>query len=439
MGKMRRSTVPMALVGTALLVVAGCSSDPEEPTPTGTAGGEDTPAPITEPIVYWSGLVGTDLLVDEWNDANPGIPVEWNNFSGSTDEQVASLLAAVDAGNAACLVMTQNDRVPSLLASGAFQDVTDYAQQYEGDYFPGTWDAVTYADVTYGLPSDTGPMAMFYRADILDELGLEAPTTWDELADVSEAVAAERPGSYFTGLPADDGQGFVSFVAQHADPWFTIEGDAWRVDVDNAGSQQVADFWQDLLDRDLVNDTQRWDPTFYNDLSEGVQLALIGGAWQAPLIAENVAGGAGEWAMAPMPTWEAGDAVTSGNGGSSILVVTGCEAPAEALEFTNWLTTNVEGALSVNIFPAVADAEIPTPDAVAEFFGGQQINADLAEYAATLRTGWGWSPTWNATQTTLGDQMLAVSNGEATLRDLLTAVQEAEVTALTGQGISVVE
>jgi multiple sugar transport system substrate-binding protein len=43
---------------------------------------------------------------------------------------------------------------------------------------------------TYGLPKDASPLALFYNPDMLDEAGVEPPTSWDELAAAAEALTS---------------------------------------------------------------------------------------------------------------------------------------------------------------------------------------------------------------------------------------------------------
>lgn len=49
----------------------------------------------------------------------------------------------------------------------------------------------------YGLPLRGHPFMFFYRTDIYEELGLEVPTTWEELEANSEAIAAAGYGDDF--------------------------------------------------------------------------------------------------------------------------------------------------------------------------------------------------------------------------------------------------
>ncbi|MDD4413134.1 MAG: extracellular solute-binding protein [Oscillospiraceae bacterium] len=50
-------------------------------------------------------------------------------------------------------------------------------------------DLYSYEDLTYGLPIDEQFFMMFYRSDVLGELGLSVPKTWDQLNDVISVLA----------------------------------------------------------------------------------------------------------------------------------------------------------------------------------------------------------------------------------------------------------
>ncbi|MBP3605768.1 MAG: extracellular solute-binding protein [Clostridia bacterium] len=50
-----------------------------------------------------------------------------------------------------------------------------------GRYVPAAMDTITLLGVSYGIPSGMGFAMMFYRSDILAELGREIPKTWNEL------------------------------------------------------------------------------------------------------------------------------------------------------------------------------------------------------------------------------------------------------------------
>ncbi len=51
-------------------------------------------------------------------------------------------------------------------------------------------------DGLYGLPQDSGPMALFYNQEVFDEHnGLEVPTTWDEYVAAAEKLKTADPSA----------------------------------------------------------------------------------------------------------------------------------------------------------------------------------------------------------------------------------------------------
>ena len=85
-------------------------------------------------------------------------------------------------------------RCPQFALPGSLVDLTQYGfDEFEADYTPSTWAAVHAGDGLYGLPQDSGPMALFYNKDVFDKVGIEVPTTWDEYVDRGEEDQGGRP------------------------------------------------------------------------------------------------------------------------------------------------------------------------------------------------------------------------------------------------------
>jgi ABC-type glycerol-3-phosphate transport system substrate-binding protein len=58
---------------------------------------------------------------------------------------------------------------------------------------------VSYQEGTYGLPEQQSFMMMFYREDILKQLGLKPPTTWDEVENIISILHANNYDFYMPG------------------------------------------------------------------------------------------------------------------------------------------------------------------------------------------------------------------------------------------------
>lgn len=66
-------------------------------------------------------------------------------------------------------------------------------------YPPAYQEGVTYEGQVYGLPWRGHPQLLFYRQDVMDELGLETPTTWAEYEEVVQAIT-ENTDLYGAGM-----------------------------------------------------------------------------------------------------------------------------------------------------------------------------------------------------------------------------------------------
>ena len=121
------------------------------------------------------------------------------------------------------------------------------------DQFVGwTWSQVTFGEenAVYAIPQDTGPMAMIYRADLYEAAGIPVPTTWEEYE--AAAVQIRAQGGYINNFSQSDINAFAGLVWQAGGEWFTNDADGWTVDLTGAETTQVAEYWQGLIDNDLV-------------------------------------------------------------------------------------------------------------------------------------------------------------------------------------------
>ncbi|TCJ18911.1 extracellular solute-binding protein, partial [Rubrobacter taiwanensis] len=63
-------------------------------------------------------------------------------------------------------------------ANGWIVDLSDRFGN-RGDFLEGTIQSNTYEGAIYGVPWFTDAGMLYYRADLLEEAGVEPPTTWD--------------------------------------------------------------------------------------------------------------------------------------------------------------------------------------------------------------------------------------------------------------------
>lgn len=427
-----RSMVTGALaVGVVTSMLAGCST-----------GGSSSEADGPVTISYMGWVPNAEDAVKMWNDSHPDIQVDYTPVANGQDAY-PKIRSSVQAGNADCLAQITYDQVPSFAADGMLLDVTEETEAIAQDYLDWTWSQVSPGGAAYGVPQDTGPIGLFYRTDLFEKFGIEVPKTWDDFAAAAKKVHAADPGATLSYLATDDSSTVAAYAWQRGAKWFGVDGDAWKVAIDDEASLESAEYWQDLVDSGDIATTKRWDPGFYSELASGKYLSMIGGAWNSALIEANVADTAGSWALAPMPT-DGDSTATSNSGGSAVAVLKGCKHPQQAVEFANWLNSSEE---SLNIlaasdggglYPAATAAlDFDVVNQPSTFFSGQNLNDVFRDAAENVNTDWAWGPTYSSTDGALTDGLSQVATGGSTLPEMLTALQGSTIDTMKDRGISV--
>lgn len=471
-----RRGVAVLAAGTCLSLLAACGSSSESssattdsPAPPPTAGGSaDQPAtggsagapgtdgsaapggapgsapPSGEAVTIeyihrlpdGEGMTKVAEIVADWNAKNPNIQVKATKFDGKAQDLVTKLEADVKAGTAPCLAQLGYAEVPSMFTKGLVEDVSAEAEKYKDNYSEGTYTLMTVGGKAVGLPQDSGPLVYYYNKAEFDKLGLKAPTTAAEFT--TAAATAAKAGKYIAAFEPDEAQYWLSAQAAAAGgTWYSAENDQWKVQANGPASQKVADFWQGLLDAKTVTVENRWGDGFKKALNDQTLIGTIGAAWEAPLLVDDMKGSknAGQWAVAPLP--QLGDAPMTGpDGGSGVAVMKGCKNPAEAMQFNNWFNTQIDPLVSQGLVVA-AKGTMKTPTAVAEFYGGQDVFAELAKANEALNPNFPYIPTFPAVGADMAKAADQAGKGQAKVADIFAAAQQVSVSSLKDAGLPV--
>src|SRR5260370_13594884 len=151
--------------------------------------------------------------------------------------------------------------------TGGLLDIAPYGAASVKSQFPSwMWTQVASGSSIYAIPQDSGPMSMFYRADVLKKYNLPVPTTWAQYADDAAKLHAANPSDYITDFPPKQPGQFAGCAWQACAQWFGINGQSWKVSINDAPTLQVASFWQSLLSKKLVKTEAAFTNGWYNDL-----------------------------------------------------------------------------------------------------------------------------------------------------------------------------
>lgn len=398
---MFRTRKRMILAATVLAVsiaLTACGGGGKSPQAEG--GSSADPAKALEKggkLTIWSWEGTLKQVVKDFNAEHPGVTVELVN-AGSGNKHYTALQNAVSAGSGGPdIAQVEYFAIPQFAMSDALVDLKQFGAAGLADkYTPGPWSSVNFNGGIYGLPMDSGPIAMFYNKKLFDKHGIKVPKTWSEFVQAGRDLKAKGAEAYITN---DLGNAGVTqaLIWQAGGKPYQVDGSNVKLDLaDDPGVKKYADMWQKLIDDDLLAPIDLWSDEWYQGLADGKIATLIAGAWMPANLASGVKSGAGDWRAAPVPQWTAGENVSAEHGGSSLAIMKGSKNAALAyafLEYAN-LGKGVQTRVDLGAFPAATAPMQSDKFAQEEFdyFGGQKANQIFIDSAANVRKGWSFLP-----------------------------------------------
>jgi multiple sugar transport system substrate-binding protein len=423
----------------ALLVSTACSSGSH---PTAAASTSLQPGQKIN-LTFWSWVPGVDAAVAQWNTTHPDIHVTLEKIPSGSSGGYAKMFSALKANSAPDLAQVEYQEIPGFLLQKGLVDLSKYgANDAKAKFVDWQWQQGVFGDGVYAVPQASGPMAMFYRADLFDKLGLTPPTTWAEYEADAKKIHAADPHSYISTFPPGNSAWFTSMAQQAGAKWFDAKGDNWVVNIDNPQTQQVAAYWDRLVREKVIKTEPDFANGWYKDLQDGHIAAWVSAQWGDAILSGNAPGTAGKWRVAPMPQWNAGEHASANWGGSSTAVLTGAKYPKQAAEFAVWLNSDPQSvALLIKGgygWPAATDAfKGTTLDQPSAFFGGQKYNDVFAAADQNIDKSWKWIPTVDAAYQHLNDGFSTAISGSGSFGGAVTKAQQQTVDDMKAKGLSV--
>jgi len=343
-----------------------------------------------DPLTFWTWAPGIEDVVAEWNAENPEVPVQVSRQDAG-DASVTKLLTAVRAGNGAPdLVQVEYQAITSLVAANALADLSADLSPCTAEHFAeGIWSSVgLQGGSVYAIPQDTGPLQFYYRQDVFDELGLAAPTTWEEYAETARAIHEADESMHLGTFSSTDPGLFVGLAQQAGASWWEIDGERWKVAIDAEPTRRVAEYWGGLVEEGVIASEPMYTPQWNAALNDGSQVGWVSAAWAPGVLAGNAGSTAGLWRMSTIPQWEDGGTATGNWGGSTTAVTVDSPRRAEAVRFAEWMNTSSDGVRALvqksGVFPADQTGAAKALSAPPEFFPEQ---ADFYELATDNAEG----------------------------------------------------
>lgn len=394
-------------------------------------------------LLVWAWEPTLEAVVEDFEAEYPNVNIELVN-AGTGNDQYTALQNAIAAGDGVPdVAQIEYFALPQFALAESVKDLSGYGAGDLADTFsPGPWSSVQANEGIYGLPMDSGPMALFYNTEVFDQYGVEVPTTWDEYVEAARALQAANPDVYIANDTGDAGF-TTSLIWQAGGQPYNVDGTDVTVNFSDEGSTKFAETWQQLLDEDLLAPISSWSDEWYQGLGSGTIATLATGAWMPGNFTSGVPQAVGKWRAAPLPQWEEGGTASAENGGSSLTIPAASEQGALAYAFLDYANVGdgVQTRIDGGAFPATA-AQLESEEflnAEFEYFGGQKANEIFAESASNVSEGWSYLPFQVYANSIFNDTVGQSYVSDAPLTGGLTAWQDASIQYGSEQGFTVSE
>ncbi len=320
---------------------------------------------------------------EKYSEMTPGVTVEVNWVPGDYFTALNSALLTDEGPDVFELQTVTQDRVEA----GQLEPLDDLFEGVLDDFNQAAMQRVIIDDVIYGVPMIVDPQFVYYRKSMLEEAGVEPPTTMDELITACQALDTGR----VKGLYLSNDMGATSYLLYMA---------TWAANTDFIDGDQIVfntpenvQMWQkkrELVDSDCLlvgATTEWWDPGAFNDGLTAMQWV---GLWAMPGIIDAL--GADDVGVMPWPALDENAEPSVWVGGWNQSVNANSPHVQAAKDYVKWLwIEDTETQLDWNLAygfhvppraSTAAQAEVLSSGPAAE------VLEIMAEYGQTTPVTW---------------------------------------------------
>jgi multiple sugar transport system substrate-binding protein len=181
----------------ALFIAAACGGGGGEPS------GGATSAPAVDltkqgDTEFWAGkdVTGnTAKVIERFNAQHPNGKVTFHELPASADQQRQQMVQNTQIKNAKMGILSMDVVWTAEFAAKGIVEALPPEQFPTEGFLKPVVDSATYFDKLYGYPNSSDGGMLYYRKDLLDKYGLQAPTSFDEVPAMCEKIKAGENNS----------------------------------------------------------------------------------------------------------------------------------------------------------------------------------------------------------------------------------------------------
>ncbi|OXM84780.1 ABC transporter substrate-binding protein [Paenibacillus rigui] len=360
---------------------------------------------------FWQGA-SFEKIIPEFNRTHPNIEIVPQIYKW--EDAHKKLLTAMSAGSGApdiaMIDISQLDQFTKY--PDKFYDLNELgAKDVSKDYLEWKWKQASVGSKQLGLPTDIGPMVLYYRQDLFQQAGLPSEPNdvaakiknWDDFLAAGKTLK-EKTGANILSNPYEL---YGAIRDQGNDLYF--DKDENLIMESNPQIKKALDYYKKAREMGIAGtyDQKNALQEYSAALNSGKIATYISAAWGRGHVETRAPDTKGKWRAAKIPEG------TGNMGGSFLLIPKESKYSKEAYTAIQWLTSPPQQLevfkLSGN-FPSTPSVygDKAFTETGYEFWGNQKLGVLFSEVAKDVKVQ-RKGPYYQTVEDIMNDGMLAVT------------------------------
>jgi multiple sugar transport system substrate-binding protein len=388
----RRSFLKQIGCAGAGLVLASCAPAPAAAPNVSTDGDGQSAAAEAATITMWGGAFLMNANQQIWDAsayAQEHGEITFETTPMPYDQYAQKMAVAVSAGEPEPdVLLVHYPFIRDFIGKGLLVDISDGVERDQ--FSPDVIQSVVEDGNIVGVPYEIATFVQYYRADVLDDLGLALPANLDQWFEVGHTIQ-EQAGRFWTILDKADGNIslFQSVALMLNGDIFAADGEV-ILDTDAGKGVEAAERLLAIADSGFAASVPVDTPEGFEAVKqEEVVGNLVNYAWihrmQSAITEEDEV--FGKWRIGAPPEVIPGGPIATSQNGAYLLVNKLSNNPDAAWAVIKFFGQSVEGVRTLADQFVIMGAYRPGLQDVIDhsagwaIFGGQRVQAQMAEVA----------------------------------------------------------
>ena len=322
--------------------------------------------------------------------------------------------------------------LPKLAALGAYTDLRSLSGgklngvTWEDAYTPGALEAITYNNQIVASLYDFDTYALYYRADLFAQKGLQVPTTWDELMAVAKQLHEGDKYNYEFDADTFHGSQWI-----YENGGSLLSADNKTVIFNSPEAVQAIQFYASLLTEGVAINWTTDQGERIQGVKDGRIAMFSDGPYYMGILKSAAPEMAGQWKVALHPF---GKQAGSYLGGTGLMIPANSTNKAAAWKFIEYAmqAENEVGVYKLAGAAPALTAALQSPDVNVEdpYFGGEKA---FAVFLDTMKTAhhFPYVRQWTDIDAAFTNAMQQIALGQKSVQEALDEAAQTSTTALT--------